>query len=149
MAAYLFLPGKSETPESQYLAYCSGCYLAPNPAHIPRPVWEDRILPEMAARLGYKYSNYDPMAKNSFNESFVFLENKNQRQYLFEPHTFQEARLGRWLVMDKGDFDQDGDVDLLLGSFIRLSPGREFQAVTSRWRKEKVDVLLLENTARD
>ena len=89
------------------------------------------------------------MAKNSFNESFVFLENKNQRQYLFEPHTFQEARLGRWLVMDKGDFDRDGDVDLLLGSFIRLSPGREFQAVTSRWRKEKVDVLLLENTARD
>lgn len=86
---------------------------------------------------------------HSPEESFVYLENKDPGQYLFEPHTFPEALLGRWLVMDKGDIDKDGDVDVLLGSFIRLTPGREHQDIVDRWREEKVDVLLLENLVRD
>lgn len=60
------------------------------------------------------FSDYDTF----HGEHFVFLENLDSENFHFESHTFEEAGLGRWLVMDKGDVDQDGDVDILLGSFV-------------------------------
>jgi hypothetical protein len=48
-------------------------------------------------------------------ESFVYLE--NQGNFNFLPYSFPEAKMGRWLTMDAGDFDNDGKTDLILGNF--------------------------------
>lgn len=111
-----------------------------------------RVLAEdfdLDGDLDFAVMAFFPDFGNSPEESFVFLENKEASQYLFEPHTFQESLAGRWLVMGKGDIGQDGDADLLLGSFIHLSPGREYQSIAERWRNEKVDLLFLENTTKN
>ncbi|WP_070138193.1 FG-GAP repeat domain-containing protein [Crocinitomix algicola] len=60
--------------------------------------------------------SFFPDYVNSPNESFVYLENKGQNQ--FSASTFDNHSLGRWIVMEKGDIDQDGDLDLFLGSLV-------------------------------
>ena len=74
--------------------------------------------------------------------SFVYLE--NQGDYRFVPRTFADTNRGRWLTMEAADVDQDGDLDLLLGSFyLTVTPTP--QAAKERWQREKKGVVLLEN----
>ncbi len=77
---------------------------------------------------------------NCPEEGFVYLENRDPSRYLFVPHTTQDAKSGNWLVMEKGDFDQDGDVDIMLGNFTKF-PSNRFKS------EIKNDLLYLENTA--
>lgn len=99
--------------------------------------------------LDFAVLAFFPDFGNSIEEGFVLLQNKDSQRFIFEPNTFPEASMGRWLVMDKGDFDQDGDVDILLGSFIRLSLGKEYKSIMNGWRNDKADLLLLENKANN
>ncbi len=80
-------------------------------------------------------------------ENFVYLENKNGEDFTFESSTFSEQLTGRLLVMDDGDFDQDGDVDIMLGSFV-LIPGSSQEEMIAQSGKEKVDLFLLENKGK-
>ena len=48
-------------------------------------------------------------------EGFVYLENKGN--FDFQPYSFPEAKLGRWISMDVGDVDGDGKTDIILGNF--------------------------------
>ena len=82
---------------------------------------------------------------NSPNREFCFLENKIPNQFHFESFTVHAASLGRWLVMDDGDFDQDGDVDILLGSYL-LPMEKKYNSVMDQWNDDPVNLLLLENT---
>ena len=46
-------------------------------------------------------------------EQFTYLENKGDLE--FQPRTHIETFQGRWMTMDIGDYDMDGDVDIALG----------------------------------
>ena len=35
----------------------------------------------------------------------------------FEPNSIPQASMGRWLTMDIGDLDGDGQADIVLGAF--------------------------------
>ena len=60
--------------------------------------------------------SYFPDYDKSPEESFVFLENIGTKSHLeFKPHTFPDSARGRWLTMDVGDVDGDGDLDIVLG----------------------------------
>lgn len=50
-------------------------------------------------------------------EGFLMLNNQGNNQ--FKVSTFKEVNLGKWMVMDVGDMDHDGDKDIILGSFLR------------------------------
>ena len=52
---------------------------------------------------------------NQPEESFVYLENKGN--LVFQPYSFPQANMGRWLTMDAGDIDGDGKTDIILGNF--------------------------------
>ena len=66
---------------------------------------------------------YFPDYAKSKEESLVYLE--NQGDLKFKASTFPEVNIaGRWLVMDKGDLDGDGDTDVVLGAFNQF-PGQK------------------------
>ncbi|MFN2441019.1 MAG: FG-GAP-like repeat-containing protein, partial [Chitinophagaceae bacterium] len=58
--------------------------------------------------------------KNEPEESFIYLENTGS--FKFKPYSLPESKSGRWLTMDAGDLDKDGDIDLVLGNFF-IGPG--------------------------
>ncbi len=74
-------------------------------------------------------------------ESFVFFENEGE--WNFSAYTFPQANQGRWLTMTAGDPDQDGDLDLALGSLTFEVPGDT--ARTNGWARGGLPYLLLEN----
>lgn len=81
---------------------------------------------------------------NSPQSSFVYLENKNSDSFKFQPFTFPDAILGRWLLMDQGDVDNDGDQDIILSSFTySFTPVPKI--ISSLWKESKVDLMVLEN----
>ncbi|MEZ5041491.1 MAG: VCBS repeat-containing protein [Saprospiraceae bacterium] len=79
------------------------------------------------------------------SKSIAYLENKGD--YQFDVHYFPAAKDGRWLVMDAGDIDHDGDQDIIFGSFVQ-GPVAIPPKVLERWRSSKKHVLYLENTLR-
>ncbi len=79
-------------------------------------------------------------------ESFVFLENDGNLK--FEDYTFPQSSQGRWIVMDTGDIDLDGDIDIALGSFVYFLAKGDTTGLSKKWLSESPSVIVLENTIR-
>ena len=54
--------------EALFNSYCAMCHITPDINGLPRHIWEHNVLPDMGARLGIKYKNYDPLADLSLQE---------------------------------------------------------------------------------
>jgi hypothetical protein len=78
-------------------------------------------------------------------ESFTYLE--NQGAMTFAPSTFIQSISGRWITMDAGDLDGDGDTDIVLGASNR-SFGDVPATLARDWREKGPSILLLDNTSR-
>lgn len=79
------------------------------------------------------------------NYSFVYLENEGQENLSFRPYTTNEASSSRWFLLDKGDVDGDGDMDIVLSAFTYVfTPVPE--SFTKKWEEEQVDLMVLKNT---
>jgi hypothetical protein len=91
--------------------------------------------------------SYFPDYATSPEESFVYLENRGDFQ--FEPASIPEHAAGRWITMDAGDVDGDGDEDVALGSLVLGPPSIPIPpTLRERWTNGAPAVLLLENTTR-
>jgi hypothetical protein len=76
--------------------------------------------------------------------SFTYLENQDPAAFRFQSHTSDFALQGQWMVMEAGDFENDGDVDIVLGSYV-ISPAKPPDNLRRIWAADNVDLLLLEN----
>lgn len=87
--------------------------------------------------------SFFPDFKNTPDESFIYLENIDQE---FKPHKLVESASGRWLIMEIGDLENDGDMDIFLGAldFNNAVPENLHQ----KWRKDRTAVLILKNLIR-
>lgn len=74
-------------------------------------------------------------------QSFMYLENKGNLK--FTASTTKLAAKGKWLTMDIGDFDNDGDTDIFLGSFIYNIA--EFSKLVSSGAESFPQILFLKN----
>ncbi|MEX2512585.1 MAG: VCBS repeat-containing protein [Cyclobacteriaceae bacterium] len=84
--------------------------------------------------------SFFPDYESSPEESFVYLENKGD--FKFEAYTFEGSPEGRWMVMDVGDTDGDGDMDIILGSMVF---GTDFTRYFNQWVEGHQPYVILEN----
>ncbi|MBM1106729.1 VCBS repeat-containing protein [Aurantibacter crassamenti] len=77
--------------------------------------------------------------------SFLYLENINSKDFHFKPFTTKNTTQGKWLLMDTGDFNSDGDLDIVLSSFT-YAFNKTPDSLMNYWLKSDVDIMILDNT---
>ena len=80
--------------------------------------------------------------------SLIYLENLNAGSYDFQPYSFDEGNDSRWLLLDAGDIDQDGDTDIILSAFTYVFTPVPNE-ITAKWDEKNVDIMVLKNTLID
>ena len=78
-------------------------------------------------------------------ESFVYLENDGKLN--FKASSISRVKEGRWLCMDTGDLDGDGDKDIVIGSFIR-GPSEVPPSFLKAWENGALPGLVLWNKTK-
>ena len=127
-----------------------GIYIYTNDGHFN--FTESRFIP-LAGAYDAMPSDFDndgdldiaaisffPDYKKKKNQSFIYLENTGgnyKRSYL------PVSELGRWLVMDIGDIDEDKDDDIILASLAFEVPGKP--KIVNFWSQKGIPFIILEN----
>jgi hypothetical protein len=89
--------------------------------------------------------SFFPDFEQTPERGFLYLENQSADTTLdFSVSTFSEAAHGHWLTMNAGDIDQDGDQDIILGSFT-LPPSQASDKLKKYWATEGPHYMVLEN----
>jgi hypothetical protein len=86
--------------------------------------------------------SYFPDYEHRPEESFLYWENKGNDS--FDAFSFPQSDRGRWLVMDAGDLDGDGNIDIVLGN-AKFPLGNIPPAVMKKWNNGSPSWLLLKN----
>ena len=131
---YIFLNKGKSTFEQAYFYPMNGAYKA-----MVRDFDLDGDLDIAAISHFPDYVNYP-------EESFIYLRNTGNLK--FEDYSFPEAPEGRWIAMDAGDMDGDGDIDLALGSFVYFLPAGDTTGLGKKWLSTSPSIVVLENTIR-
>ena len=84
--------------------------------------------------------------KNRPSEAFIYW--KNAGNFQFKPSTIQGVLEGRWITMDAGDYDGDGDADIVLGN-ADFRIGDIPEHLKKKWDNYSPSLLILKNQLRN
>jgi len=59
---------KDQRADALFESHCGSCHVVPKREDLPKEIWDKAILPDMAARMGLRENNYDPIAGLSYEE---------------------------------------------------------------------------------
>lgn len=85
---------------------------------------------------------YFPDFDQTPQENFIYWTNEGNLN--FHPHTWRESVLGRWLTLDAGDADKDGDEDIVLGNAV-FTLGLVPQEQLKKWEAYAPSVVIFKN----
>ena len=57
-----------------YNTHCASCHIAPEIYQLPKHIWEENILPRMAARMGIKNQGFNPKSGLPYSEQAAVLK---------------------------------------------------------------------------
>jgi hypothetical protein len=83
--------------------------------------------------------SYFDVYKKSSNKSFVML--KQNADHSFTDYYLPKLQIGKWLVMDAADIDNDGDTDIVLGSNLQFGNAN----IPEQKAKQYNELVLLKN----
>jgi hypothetical protein len=83
---------------------------------------------------------------NHPSEAFVYW--RNEGDFQFAPSTIKHVLEGRWIAMDAGDYDGDGDVDIILGN-ANFRLGDIPPQLKEKWDNYSPSLLILKNQLRN
>lgn len=86
--------------------------------------------------------SFFPDFSKELNESFIYWKNDGKGQ--FKKSSFEQANSGRWMCMDAGDIDHDGDEDIVLGNAL-FTLGEVPKPIQEAWIQNPISVYVLEN----
>ena len=92
------------------------------------------------------FADYETMPQ----AGFIYFENNSPAggwEWDFKARTLRQGVTGRWISMDTGDLDGDGDDDLVLGSLIEM-PTPVPDKLKGLWREKGPSVLILRNQTK-
>ncbi|MEN9602273.1 MAG: hypothetical protein RIS56_1879 [Verrucomicrobiota bacterium] len=92
------------------------------------------------------FADYETMPQ----AGFIYFENNSPaggREWNFKARTLRQAVTGRWISLEAGDLDGDGDDDLVLGSLIDM-PTPVPDQLKGLWREKGPSVLILRNQTK-
>ena len=92
--------------------------------------------------LDFVATSFFPDNVNTPLQNLIYFE--NQGELKFKPHIHEMSERGKWLVMEALDIDDDGDQDILLGSFQFTGLGYNYRVDP----KDQIYLLLLRNKTR-
>lgn len=90
--------------------------------------------------------SFFPDWQHQLEQGFVFYKNLGGNFYdakNFKAYSINKVNKGRWILMDCGDYDNDGDMDICLGSLIMEVVPKI--GIEEQWIKEGIPFLILEN----
>jgi len=86
--------------------------------------------------------SYFPDFDRSPERGFIYLQ--QTANFKFTASTFAQSQIGRWFTMEAADYDQDGDEDIILGSFINaLTPVPP--TLQRKWDSSSPSIVVLQN----
>ena len=77
-------------------------------------------------------------------ETIVYFENKGDLN--FEPSYIEKQPSGKWLLMDAGDVDDDGDYDLILGTNYKVKLTLLPPEYKAKWDSGRISYAVFRNT---
>lgn len=89
--------------------------------------------------------SYFPDYQDRPEESFVYYENTGNLE--FEAFSFEQQPRSKWLTMESGDIDGDGDQDIMLGTALFMTQDAPAK-LSNDWRRNAVLLLILENVGK-
>jgi len=69
-------------------------------------------------------------------ETLVILWNEGSEEMTYRTEAIPEAMNSRWIVMDAGDVNADGNQDLILGAFVAQNPYGNTDGIQKNWFEE-------------
>jgi hypothetical protein len=94
--------------------------------------------------IDFVATSFFPDFDKLVDESFIYLENNDQKAYTFKSYILKSDVPIKTLALEKADIDGDGDMDIIVGNFSQ-SPGRIPKSLDDKWKSAKFGLSLFIN----